>query len=82
MNILNRKSIVWKGKTVNLVNILCSHSNIVFIFLGSKSIEKFIKSFATFNLSHDHACLQKTCKDFANKELRPIAADIDKEKRY
>lgn len=33
-------------------------------------------------LSETHQMLQKTCRDFADNELKPIAAKIDKEHLY
>lgn len=35
-----------------------------------------------FTLSDTHKMLRKTCRDFADKELAPIAATLDKEHRY
>lgn len=35
-----------------------------------------------FLLSDTHEMLQKTCRDFADKELAPLAAELDKEHRY
>lgn len=32
-------------------------------------------------LSETHQILQKTCRDFANSELRPIAGKLDKESK-
>lgn len=33
-------------------------------------------------LSETHQMLQKTCRDFADNELKPIAAKIDREHLY
>ena len=33
-------------------------------------------------LPETHEMLRKTCRDFADKELAPIAASLDKEHRY
>lgn len=33
-------------------------------------------------LSETHQMLQKTCRDFADNELKPIAAKIDREHSY
>lgn len=33
-------------------------------------------------LSETHQMLQKTCRDFADNELKPIAAKVDKEHLY
>lgn len=35
-----------------------------------------------FTLSETHEMLRKTCKDFADKELAPIAAELDRDHRY
>ncbi|MEA4816030.1 MAG: acyl-CoA dehydrogenase [Lachnospiraceae bacterium] len=35
-----------------------------------------------FFLPKEHELFQKMCRDFAEKELRPIAADIDEEERF
>ncbi len=35
-----------------------------------------------FTLSESHEMLRKTCRDFADRELKPIAAEIDKTHRY
>lgn len=34
------------------------------------------------SLSETHQMLQKTCRDFADNELKPIAAKIDREHLY
>ncbi|GBN97470.1 hypothetical protein AVEN_70298-1 [Araneus ventricosus] len=36
----------------------------------------------SFTLPETHKILQKTCREFAEKELQPIAAKIDKEHLY
>lgn len=35
-----------------------------------------------FTLSETHEMLRKTCRDFADKELAPIAAELDREHRF
>ena len=35
-----------------------------------------------FDLSEMHQMLRKTCRDFADKELRPRAAQFDREHQY
>ena len=35
-----------------------------------------------FALPETHEMLRKTCRDFADKELIPIAADLDRHHRY
>ena len=35
-----------------------------------------------FTLSESHEILQKTCRDFVNRELKPIASELDKTHRY
>lgn len=37
---------------------------------------------ALFTLPESHEMLQKTCRDFAERELKPIAAQLDKTHRY
>ncbi|GFV23393.1 acyl-CoA_dh_N domain-containing protein [Trichonephila clavipes] len=36
----------------------------------------------SFNLPETHKMLQKTCREFAEKELQPIAGKIDREHLY
>ncbi|CAG9767140.1 unnamed protein product [Ceutorhynchus assimilis] len=40
------------------------------------------RSFSLHKLSEQHLQLQKTCRDFAEKELKPIAAQLDEEKKF
>ncbi|XP_030764472.1 short-chain specific acyl-CoA dehydrogenase, mitochondrial-like isoform X1 [Sitophilus oryzae] len=40
------------------------------------------RSFSLHQLSEQHLLLQKTCKDFATRELKPIASQLDKENKY
>ncbi len=35
-----------------------------------------------FTLSESHEMLRKTCRDFADRELKPIAGELDKTHRY
>ncbi len=35
-----------------------------------------------FTLSETHQLLKKTCRDFADNELKPVAAELDREHRY
>lgn len=35
-----------------------------------------------FTLSESHEMLRKTCRDFADRELKPIATELDKTHRY
>ena len=35
-----------------------------------------------FQLSETHEMLKKTCRDFADKELMPIAGELDKEHKF
>ncbi len=35
-----------------------------------------------FTLPESHEMLRKTCRDFADRELKPIAAELDKTHRY
>ncbi|XP_037047171.1 short-chain specific acyl-CoA dehydrogenase, mitochondrial-like isoform X1 [Bradysia coprophila] len=59
------------------MSILNTKSTVVGCSLG-----KIVRLFATFDLSSDYNSLQKTCKDFANNELRPIASETDRLKRF
>ncbi|XP_071945358.1 short-chain specific acyl-CoA dehydrogenase, mitochondrial-like isoform X3 [Antedon mediterranea] len=49
-------------------------------FLGSSS--SICKAHSLASLSETHAMLRKTCRDFADNELAPIAGELDKEHRY
>jgi alkylation response protein AidB-like acyl-CoA dehydrogenase len=35
-----------------------------------------------FTLPESHEMLRNTCRDFADRELKPIAAELDKAHRY
>jgi alkylation response protein AidB-like acyl-CoA dehydrogenase len=35
-----------------------------------------------FTLPESHEMLRKTCRDFADRELKPIASELDKTHRY
>ncbi|MBL4818298.1 MAG: acyl-CoA dehydrogenase [Deltaproteobacteria bacterium] len=35
-----------------------------------------------FDLSETHELLRKTCRDFANKQLKPVAAELDQKHQY
>lgn len=37
---------------------------------------------ALFTLPESHEMLRKTCRDFADKELKPIAGELDKKHQY
>ncbi|KAF2882731.1 hypothetical protein ILUMI_23464 [Ignelater luminosus] len=41
----------------------------------------FSRSF-TINLSEEHLILQKTCRSFAETELKPVASQFDKEQKF
>ncbi|XP_076275200.1 short-chain specific acyl-CoA dehydrogenase, mitochondrial-like [Rhynchophorus ferrugineus] len=45
-------------------------------------VRRSVRYFSLHQLSEQHLLLQKTCKDFATKELKPIAALLDKEQKY
>lgn len=34
------------------------------------------------NLSEEHLMLKKTCRDFAEAELKPVAAQLDREHKF
>lgn len=36
----------------------------------------------THKLSQEHLIIQKMCRDFAENELKPIAAQLDKEHKF
>lgn len=50
---------------------------IVYSFLGCSSSQRGIASLAS--LPETHQMLQQTCRDFAENELKPIAAKLDRE---
>lgn len=57
------------------------YSNIIILERFSKTLRgKGIASLAS--LSETHQLLHKTCKDFAEAELKPIAAKTDREKLF
>jgi butyryl-CoA dehydrogenase len=35
-----------------------------------------------FTLSESHEMLRKTCRDFADRELKPVATQLDKTHQY
>jgi butyryl-CoA dehydrogenase len=37
---------------------------------------------ALFTLSESHEMLRKTCRDFADRELKPVAGELDKKHQY
>lgn len=41
-----------------------------------------VRWFSLHKLSEEHQMLQKTCRDFADAELKPIAAQLDKEHKF
>ncbi|XP_044734509.1 short-chain specific acyl-CoA dehydrogenase, mitochondrial-like [Chrysoperla carnea] len=41
-----------------------------------------VRFFSLHKLSEEHILLQKMCRDFAETELKPIAADLDKHKKF
>lgn len=47
--------------------------------LSKKSLKRF---FSLHKLSEEHLMLQKTCRDFVEKELKPIAAELDKNHQF
>lgn len=40
------------------------------------------RSFSLHKLSEQHLQLKKTCQDFAEKELKPIAGQLDKDNKF
>lgn len=40
------------------------------------------RSFSLHKLSEEHLILQKTCRDFAEAELKPFAAQLDREHKF
>lgn len=49
-------------------------------FLATANAKQFIRSIS-FDLPNEIKTVQKTCKDFSEKELRPVAAEIDQQER-
>ncbi|CAH0551790.1 unnamed protein product [Brassicogethes aeneus] len=51
--------------------------------LKAKSSQNHVsRLFSLHKLSDEHLMLQKTCKDFVEAELKPIAAQLDKEHKF
>lgn len=44
---------------------------------ANKSARRF-----SVNLSEEHLMIQKTCRDFAEAELKPVAAQLDREHKF
>ncbi|CAG9824630.1 unnamed protein product [Phaedon cochleariae] len=44
--------------------------------------KSFTRCFSLHKLSEEHLMLQKTCRDFAESELKPIAAQLDREHKF
>ncbi|KAG5891722.1 hypothetical protein JTB14_000325 [Gonioctena quinquepunctata] len=42
----------------------------------------FVRYFSLHKLPEDHLMLQKTCRDFAEVELKPIASQLDKDHKF
>ncbi|XP_044253378.1 short-chain specific acyl-CoA dehydrogenase, mitochondrial-like [Tribolium madens] len=40
------------------------------------------RNFSLHKLSEDHLMIQKTCREFAERELKPIAAQLDREHKF
>lgn len=53
-----------------------------YYFLTVSNTSKLTRSFSLHKLSESHALLQKTCRDFAEKELKPIASQLDREHKF
>src|SRR6185436_13775309 len=52
-----------------------------------KDHSKFERSFGTlphmdFDLSDDHELIRRTVRDFAEGEVKPVAEELDREKRF
>jgi hypothetical protein len=60
--------------SIGVFNLLKQqHPNVVNI------LNRSISNFHSINLNETHLMLKNTCKEFANKELLPIAAKADRE---
>ncbi|KAL3272670.1 hypothetical protein HHI36_014134 [Cryptolaemus montrouzieri] len=46
------------------------------------SPKQFVRNFSLHKLPEEHLMLQKTCRDFAEAELKPYAAQLDKEHKF
>ncbi|XP_044758671.1 short-chain specific acyl-CoA dehydrogenase, mitochondrial-like [Coccinella septempunctata] len=44
--------------------------------------KKFVRNFSLHKLPEEHLMLQKTCRDFVEAELKPFAAQLDKEHKF
>jgi hypothetical protein len=69
-------------KTSNLTpDEYFSHEIIIF-FLPGFCQHVHYRGFSLASLPETHKILQKTCRDFAEGELKPIAAKLDREHLY
>ena len=64
--------------TMNNLNKLRLLSNKLFMAPVTRSISNY----QTINFTETHEMIRQTCRDFADKELAPQAAKIDKEHTY
>ncbi|KAJ8975349.1 hypothetical protein NQ317_000277 [Molorchus minor] len=55
---------------------------ITFATKGISNPNGLTRSFSLHKLSDEHLMLQKTCRDFAETELKPIAAELDKNHKF
>ena len=69
-----------------LVSSLTSSKSSIFRVLPRLGIERCIKMkrhvSSLANLPETHQMLRQTCRDFADKELVPIAASLDKDHKF
>nr|XP_023017723.1 short-chain specific acyl-CoA dehydrogenase, mitochondrial-like [Leptinotarsa decemlineata] len=57
--------------------------NVTHCILRITGVSKgFARHFSLHKLPEDHLMLQKTCRDFAEVELKPIAAELDREHKF
>ncbi|CAF1506307.1 unnamed protein product [Rotaria magnacalcarata] len=60
-----------------LINLLIGKTNLI----KQCGVSTHVGS-SIFTLSESHEMLRKTCRDFAERELKPIASQLDKTHRY
>ena len=69
-----------------LVSSLASSKSSIFSVLPRLGIERCIRTrrhvSSLTNLPETHQMLRQTCRDFADKELVPIAASLDKDHKF
>lgn len=75
MNLLVRRS-----ETISIVE--CNTTVLVLANIFQRCAMSSHVGSTILTLPESHEMLRKTCRDFADRELKPIAAELDKTHRY